>query len=310
MNARIADLIREGRPDEITDAIAEGEFFGMQTFEQALIEARGLRRDRARSRRRRRQQPPRLPRRARARAQASAPSMPHPPRPRPRTTSPSSAASGSRARGLVVKVLEHHADRRIMNAVLAAVVFAPGLAIGSFLNVVASRLPKGISLSTPASTCPHCDTQIRTRDNIPVLSYVLLRGRCHSCKTAIGWRYPAVELGTALLAVGCVVAFGPLDPRARRRDLLRGPRHGLGDRPRAADRPEPGRAARDRCRARPPDGVAPELGWIVAGLGAALFLFVARARLSARPRDGRREARAPARGRRRPVRARSRFSRA
>ena len=54
----------------------------------------------------------------------------------------------------------------------------------------------------------HCGTEIRSRDNVPVLSYVLLRGRCRSCKAAIGWRYPAVELGTALLAAACVADFG------------------------------------------------------------------------------------------------------
>jgi leader peptidase (prepilin peptidase) / N-methyltransferase len=55
----------------------------------------------------------------------------------------------------------------------------------------------------------HCGTEIRSRDNIPVVSYLLLRGRCQSCRTAIGVRYPAVELGTALLVAACVVAFGP-----------------------------------------------------------------------------------------------------
>jgi leader peptidase (prepilin peptidase)/N-methyltransferase len=55
----------------------------------------------------------------------------------------------------------------------------------------------------------HCGTEIRSRDNIPVVSYLLLRGRCKSCRTPIGVRYPAVELGTALLVAACVVAFGP-----------------------------------------------------------------------------------------------------
>jgi leader peptidase (prepilin peptidase)/N-methyltransferase len=96
-----------------------------------------------------------------------------------------------------------------MNVAFAAVVLAPGLAIGSFLNVVASRLPTGRSLSRPRSACSHCGTPIRNRDNIPVLSYVLLRGRCRSCKAAIGWRYPAVELTTAALVAACAIAFGP-----------------------------------------------------------------------------------------------------
>jgi leader peptidase (prepilin peptidase)/N-methyltransferase len=95
-----------------------------------------------------------------------------------------------------------------VNAAFAAVVFAPSLAIGSFLNVVAARLPLGRSIVKPRSACMHCGTEIRARDNVPVLSYLLLRGRCRDCGTAIGWRYPAVELTTALLAACCVLRFG------------------------------------------------------------------------------------------------------
>src|SRR6187397_1405764 len=95
-----------------------------------------------------------------------------------------------------------------MDAALAAVVFVPGLAIGSFLNVVAARLPFGRSLSHPRSACPSCGTPIAPRDNIPVVSYLLLRGRCRSCGAAISWRYPAVELGTALLIAACFLDFG------------------------------------------------------------------------------------------------------
>jgi leader peptidase (prepilin peptidase)/N-methyltransferase len=96
-----------------------------------------------------------------------------------------------------------------VNFALAAVAFAPALAVGSFLNVVAARVPLGRSIVTPRSACMHCGTEIRSRDNIPVVSYLLLRGRCQSCRTPIGVRYPAVELGTALLVAACVVAFGP-----------------------------------------------------------------------------------------------------
>jgi leader peptidase (prepilin peptidase) / N-methyltransferase len=95
-----------------------------------------------------------------------------------------------------------------VNLAFAAVVFAPALAVGSFLNVVASRLPLGRSVSTPRSACPHCGAEIRVRDNIPVLSYILLRGRCRDCSAPIGLRYPAVELGTALLAAACFADFG------------------------------------------------------------------------------------------------------
>jgi leader peptidase (prepilin peptidase) / N-methyltransferase len=96
-----------------------------------------------------------------------------------------------------------------VNLALAAFAFAPGLAVGSFLNVVAARVPLGRSIVTPRSACMHCAAEIRTRDNVPVLSYLLLRGRCHSCRAPIGLRYPAVELTTALLAAGSVIAFGP-----------------------------------------------------------------------------------------------------
>jgi leader peptidase (prepilin peptidase)/N-methyltransferase len=87
-------------------------------------------------------------------------------------------------------------------------VFVPGLAIGSFLNVVAARLPAGLSLVRPRSACPSCHEPIAPRDNVPVLSYILLRGRCRNCHAAIAWRYPAVELVTAGLIVACFVAFG------------------------------------------------------------------------------------------------------
>jgi len=96
-----------------------------------------------------------------------------------------------------------------VNVALAAVAFAPGLAVGSFMNVAAARLPLGRSVVKPRSACMHCGTEIRSRDNVPVVSYLLLRGRCRACGTAIGWRYPAVELITAALAAACVLAFGP-----------------------------------------------------------------------------------------------------
>jgi leader peptidase (prepilin peptidase)/N-methyltransferase len=92
---------------------------------------------------------------------------------------------------------------------LAAFALAPGLAIGSFLNVVASRLPAGRSLVHPPSACEGCGEAIRRRDNVPVLSFLLLRGRCHNCRTPIGWRHPAVEAATGVSIAGCVLAFGP-----------------------------------------------------------------------------------------------------
>jgi leader peptidase (prepilin peptidase) / N-methyltransferase len=91
---------------------------------------------------------------------------------------------------------------------LAAAVFAPALAIGSFLNVVAARLPAGRSLVAPPSACNSCGTRLAKRDNVPVLSYLLLRGRCRTCGSSIGLRYLLVEIGTALLIAACFFRFG------------------------------------------------------------------------------------------------------
>lgn len=74
-----------------------------------------------------------------------------------------------------------------------------GLLIGSFLNVVVYRVPAGASLVSPPSACPRCGTPISPRDNVPVLSWALLRGRCRTCTEAISVRYPLVELGTGVL---------------------------------------------------------------------------------------------------------------
>jgi len=83
-----------------------------------------------------------------------------------------------------------------------------GLILGSFLNVVAYRLPRGESLMWPGSRCPSCETPIRSFDNVPVLSWLALRGRCRSCKTSISARYPVVEGVTALLLAAVVLAKG------------------------------------------------------------------------------------------------------
>jgi len=90
----------------------------------------------------------------------------------------------------------------------AAFAFAPGLAIGSFLNVVAARVPLHRSLVSPGSACPGCGAPIAWQDNVPVLSYLMLRGRCRACRTAIAWKYPVVELTTALLVSACFLRFG------------------------------------------------------------------------------------------------------
>jgi len=94
---------------------------------------------------------------------------------------------------------------------LIVLVGVVGLLIGSFLNVVVHRVPRGQSVVRPSSACPGCGRPIRPRDNLPVLSWLLLRGRCRDCGTAISRRYPAVELLTALLFAVMAVRFG-LDP--------------------------------------------------------------------------------------------------
>jgi leader peptidase (prepilin peptidase) / N-methyltransferase len=96
-------------------------------------------------------------------------------------------------------------------ALLPAAAF--GLILGSFLNVVAWRLPSRMSLSLPASHCPSCETPIKAYDNIPVLSWLILRGRCRSCSEHISARYPLVEVATAAL-FAAVVAVHHADTAA------------------------------------------------------------------------------------------------
>jgi leader peptidase (prepilin peptidase)/N-methyltransferase len=95
-----------------------------------------------------------------------------------------------------------------MNVAAAAFVLAPALAVGSFLNVVVARVPERRSLLRPPSSCGGCGTEILWRDNIPVVSYVLLRGRCRHCAARISPLYPIVEVTTAALLVACFAVFG------------------------------------------------------------------------------------------------------
>ena len=95
-----------------------------------------------------------------------------------------------------------------VDVALAVLVFTPALALGSFLNVVAARLPEKRSLVGPRSACIACKAEIAWHDNIPLVSYFVLRGRCRACGGRIGWRYPAVELATALLVAACFLRFG------------------------------------------------------------------------------------------------------
>jgi leader peptidase (prepilin peptidase)/N-methyltransferase len=92
--------------------------------------------------------------------------------------------------------------------VAAAVAAIFGAIVGSFLNVVAYRLPRGESLVHPPSACPSCGTPIKPYDNVPVLGWLWLRGRCRSCGAPISVKYPIVEAVTGLLCAACVLKFG------------------------------------------------------------------------------------------------------
>lgn len=94
-------------------------------------------------------------------------------------------------------------------AALALAAAVLGLAIGSFVNVVVWRVPRGASVVRPPSACPACGSRIRPRDNVPVLSWLLLRARCRDCAAPISARYPLVEAGTAALFAAAAALLGP-----------------------------------------------------------------------------------------------------
>ncbi len=94
-------------------------------------------------------------------------------------------------------------------ALWVGIAFIYGLVIGSFLNVVIHRLPEGLSLVTPGSRCPSCLSPIRAWDNVPLISYLVLRGRCRHCGTSISLRYPSVELFTAVVFAAIAWRSGP-----------------------------------------------------------------------------------------------------
>lgn len=95
-----------------------------------------------------------------------------------------------------------------MNVAAALLALPPALALGSFLNVVVARLPERRSLVRPRSACESCGAELAWYDNVPVLSYVLLRGRCRGCGARISLRYLLVELATATLVAACFLRFG------------------------------------------------------------------------------------------------------
>jgi len=90
-----------------------------------------------------------------------------------------------------------------VDPVLASAIFVLGLALGSFLNVCIYRLPRGLSVVKPRSACPHCREPIAFYDNVPVLSWLILRGRCRKCRSVISPRYVLIELLTGILFVAC-----------------------------------------------------------------------------------------------------------
>jgi len=90
----------------------------------------------------------------------------------------------------------------------AVLAFILGTILGSFLNVVIYRLPRGESLVRPRSRCPNCGAQIRAWDNIPIMSFLLLRGRCRACRAHIAWQYPLVELASGLLVLAAWLRDG------------------------------------------------------------------------------------------------------
>jgi len=87
-------------------------------------------------------------------------------------------------------------------------IFVAGIAIGSFLNVCIYRVPRRVSVVSPSSHCPSCKKPIRPTDNIPLISFLILRGRCRDCGARIEWRYPVVELCSGLLFLVCYLKFG------------------------------------------------------------------------------------------------------
>lgn len=92
--------------------------------------------------------------------------------------------------------------------IIDGIVLLVGLAVGSFLNVCIHRIPKGESVVLPASRCPNCKSAIRPWHNIPVLGFLLLKGKCRACRQPIGWIYPAVEILTAAVLYSAFLKFG------------------------------------------------------------------------------------------------------
>ncbi len=99
-------------------------------------------------------------------------------------------------------------EQQFLDIAIPAIAGLLGLAIGSFLNVVAHRVPAGESVVHPPSACPRCGHEIRNRHNIPVLGWLILRGKCFDCQEPISGRYPLVELGTGVMFALVALRFG------------------------------------------------------------------------------------------------------
>jgi leader peptidase (prepilin peptidase) / N-methyltransferase len=112
----------------------------------------------------------------------------------------------TRLRGLLPRRVHILTDS--VSVLISIFAMLAGLAFGSFLNVCISRLPHHVSVVTPRSRCPRCLTPILNRDNVPVLSWVLLHGRCRACGARIPLRYPLIEAATAVLFLLCFLEFG------------------------------------------------------------------------------------------------------
>jgi leader peptidase (prepilin peptidase) / N-methyltransferase len=95
-----------------------------------------------------------------------------------------------------------------LDFIFECALFLLGLVFGSFLNVCISRIPRALSVVRPGSHCPSCSAPIRWYDNVPIASWLFLRGRCRDCNAPIPWRYPAVELLTGILFAACFASFG------------------------------------------------------------------------------------------------------
>lgn len=99
-------------------------------------------------------------------------------------------------------------ENNIYELIKIFAIFFLGLSIGSFLNVVIYRMPRQVSIVYPPSTCPQCKNQIKWYDNIPIISYIILKGKCRYCKTPISVRYPIVEFVTGISALFTYLKYG------------------------------------------------------------------------------------------------------